>query len=167
MAGCVAGVLAGSEIADANAAVRVDAEDFVERKDDRRRSRDDRAADDGNLALVNVAAPNGEAAIDDARNAKHKTEHHDYGEAVADAGLEVGGVEPRALREGRHGVEGEDGGDHEERWQPRVDFGCNFLCELHSVYVFCFLSVSGFSAEHAVTISQAREAKMYVIHKMR
>ena len=35
------------------------------------------------------------------------------------------------------------------------------------VDVFVFLSVSGFSAEHAATISQARGAKMYVIHKMR
>jgi hypothetical protein len=48
-----------------------------------------------------------------------------------------------------------------------VDFGCDLFCELHSVYDFCFLSVSGFSAEHAVTISQGRGAKMYVIHKMR
>jgi hypothetical protein len=48
-----------------------------------------------------------------------------------------------------------------------VNFGCDCLCELHSVYVFCSLSVSGFSAEHAATISQARGAKMYVIHKMR
>ena len=125
------------------------------------------AADDGHLALINVATPDGEAAIDDARNAKHETEHHNHGETVADAGLEVGGVEARALREGRHGVEGEDGGDHEERGQPRVNFGCDCFCELHSVYDFCFLSVSGFSAEHAVTISQARGAKMYVIHKMR
>ena len=96
----------------------------------------------------------------------HETKHHNHGETVADAGLEVGGVEPRALREGRHGVEGEDGGNHEERGQPRVNFGCDFFCELHSVYDFYFHSVSGLSAEHAVTISQAREAKMYVIHKM-
>ena len=39
-------VLARSKVADADAAVRVDAEDFVERKDDRRCSRDDRPADD-------------------------------------------------------------------------------------------------------------------------
>jgi hypothetical protein len=57
------------------------------------------------------------------------------------------------VREGRYGVEGQDGGDHKERWQPRVDFGCDFFGELHSVYDFCFLSVSGFSAEHAVTFS--------------
>lgn len=61
----------------------------------------------------------------------------------------------------------EDGGNHEERGQPRVDFGCDLFCELHSVYDFRFLTVSGFSAEHAVTISQTQKAKMYVIHKMR
>ena len=156
---------ARSEVADANAAVRINAEDFVERKDDCRGCRDDRAADDGHLALVNVAAPDGEAAVDDTGNAEDETEHHNHGEAVADAGLEFSGVE--RLPEGGQGVEGEDGGNRQERWQPRVNFRCDFLCELHSVYDFCFLSVSGLSADHAVTISQARGAKMYVIHKMR
>ena len=59
-------------------------------------------------------------------DAEDEAEHHDYGETVADAGLEVGGTERGGLRESREGVEGEDGGGHEERRQPRTDFryGC-------------------------------------------
>src|ERR1043166_2672973 len=41
------------EIADADSAVRVNAEDFVEGKHGRRSSRDDRSADDAHFALVN------------------------------------------------------------------------------------------------------------------
>ena len=104
--------MARSEVADADAAVRVYAEDFVERKDDRRCSRDDRAADDGHLALVNIAAPDGEAAVDDAGDSQHEAEHHDHGETVADASLELGGIE--RLSEGGQSVEGEDSGDREE-----------------------------------------------------
>src|SRR5438876_158963 len=92
-----------SEIADADAAVRVNAEDFVEGEHGSRRSRDDRPANNAHFALVNIAAPDREAAVDDSRDTKDETEHHDYGEAVADAGFELGGVE--RLREGRHGVE--------------------------------------------------------------
>jgi len=102
------------ESADADGAVGIEAEDFEEGEDDRRRRRDDRAADDGHLALVNVTAPDGEAAVDDARDAKHETEHHDYGETVADAGLEVGGTERGGLRPSRDGVKGEDGGGRVE-----------------------------------------------------
>src|SRR5437764_13656385 len=96
-----------SEIPDADSAVRVEAEDFVESKDDRRSSSDDRAADNAHLALVNIAAPDGEPAIDDGRNAEDKAEHHDDGKTVADAGLEVRGVETAAcLRErGQRGEE--------------------------------------------------------------
>src|SRR5438046_823232 len=95
-----------SEIADANGAVRVDAEDLVKGKDDRRRSRDDRAADNAHLALVNIAAPDGEPAIDNGRDAEDETEHHDYGKAVADAGLEVRGIETACpLRKRGEGVE--------------------------------------------------------------
>ena len=76
-------------------------------------SRDDRTADDGHLALIHVAPPDGEAAVNDTGNAEHEPEHHDHGQTVADAGLEFGGTE--SLRRGREGVEGEDGGGHEER----------------------------------------------------
>src|SRR5208282_1612202 len=51
-----------SEGADADGAVGVEAEDFEEGENDRRSSRDDRAADDGHLALVNVVTQDGEAA---------------------------------------------------------------------------------------------------------
>src|SRR5438552_8993584 len=68
------GLRRDSEIADADSAVRVEAEDFVKGKDDRRSSRDDRAADDAHLALVNIAAPDGEPAIDDGRNAERSEE---------------------------------------------------------------------------------------------
>src|SRR5205823_4045850 len=101
-----AGMRRDSEIPDTDSAVRVEAEDLVKGKDDRRRSRDDRAADNAHLALVNIAAPDGEPAIDDGRDAEDETEHHDYGKAVADAGLEVRGVEAAAcLRERGQRVE--------------------------------------------------------------
>jgi len=92
--------LARSEIADADAAVSVNAEDAIKRKDDSGGGGDDRPTDDGHLALVNIAAPDGEAAVDDTGDTENETEHHNHGETVADAGLEVGGVEPRALRKG-------------------------------------------------------------------
>ncbi len=130
-----------SESADADGAVGVEAEDFEEGENDRRGSRDDRAADDGHLALVNVATPDGEAAIDDARNSKDEAEHHDYGEAVADAGLEVGGTEGCGLCERREGVEGENGGGHEERRQPRTDFRMDVFDDLHTrCFVFYLLA---------------------------
>ena len=137
-----AGLLVGSEVADTDTAVRVNAEDFVERKNDCRGSRDDCAADDGHLALVNVAPPDGEAAVDDTSDAEHETEHHNHGEAVADACLEFGGIE--CLPEGGQGVEGEDGGNRKERRQPRANFRCDFLCELHSVYFFVFFPSADF-----------------------
>src|SRR6266516_7974608 len=78
----VAGCVAGSKVADADATVRVDAEDFVEGKHGSGRSRDDRAANDAHFALVNIAAPNREPAVDDSRDAEDETEHHDYRQAV-------------------------------------------------------------------------------------
>src|SRR4030095_7978286 len=42
------------EIADADRAVRVNAEDFIEGEHGRRSSRDDRSADDAHFALVNI-----------------------------------------------------------------------------------------------------------------
>src|SRR5437667_12043550 len=75
-----------SEIADSNGAVRVEPEDFVKGKDDRRSSRDDRAADNAHLALVNIAATDGEPAVNNRRNAGDKAELYDDGQAVADAG---------------------------------------------------------------------------------
>ena len=76
--------------------------------------------------LAHIAAPDGEAAVDDTGNAEDETEHHNHGEAVADAGLEFGGVE--RLPERGDGVEGEDGGDREERRQPRMNFDCDLFC---------------------------------------
>jgi hypothetical protein len=127
-----------SEGADADGAVGVEAEDFEEGENDRRSSRDNRAADDGHLALVNVATPDGEAAVDDARNAKDEAEHHDYGETVADAGLEVGGTEGCGLCERREGVKGENGGGHEERRQPRTVFRLDVFDDLHTRCFICF-----------------------------
>ena len=119
------------EIADADRAVGIEAEDFVEREHCRRSRRDDRAADDGHLALVNVAATDGEAAIDDGGDAKHKPEHHDYGETVADARSQIGGTERRALGESGDGVEREQRGDGKERAKPRADFRSD--CFFHGV----------------------------------
>jgi len=101
--------------ADADGAAGVNAEDFVEGIDHRRSRRDDQPAEDGHLALVHVAAPDGEAAVDDREDAQDETEHHDYGQAVADAGLQIGGTEGGALGEGGNGVECEQGRNGEER----------------------------------------------------
>ena len=117
----------GLEIADANRAVGIEAEDFVEGIDHRRGCRDDRAADDGHLALVHIAAPDGEAAVDDGRDAEDESEHHDDGDAVADAGFQVGGTERRALGESGDGVEGEQGGHGEERTQTRAEFRSEYF----------------------------------------
>jgi len=119
------------EIADADGAVRIKAEDFIEGVNHGGRGGDDRAADDGHLALVNVAATDGEAAIDDGGDAKHKPEHHDYGETVADARSQIGGTERRALGESGDGVEREQRGDGKERAKPRADFRSD--CFFHGV----------------------------------
>jgi len=137
-----------SEAADANGAVGIEAEDFEEGENDGRSSRDDCAANDGHLALVNVATPDGKAAVDDARNAEHETEHHDDGEAVADAGLEVGGTERCALRESGAGIECEEGGSRQQRGKPRANFGTDVFDHFHKRCVFVFLSsFSDFCAE--------------------
>src|SRR6266700_4073418 len=52
--------------------------------------------------------------------------------------------------------------DGSREWTLVAIFFVSFI----SLMIVYFLSVSGFSAEHATTISQARGAKMYVIHKM-
>ena len=92
-------------------AVRVEAEYFVERKDDCRGCRDDRAADDGHFALVNVAAPDGEAAIDDARSQREHGPRRDSTRlrtqatsalasrrSVAPSGRLISAIQPWALR---------------------------------------------------------------------
>ena len=128
-----------SEIPDTDSAVRVEAEGFVEGKDDCRSSGDDRPADDAHLALVNIAASDGEPAIDDGRNAEDEGEHHDNGKAVADAGLEVRGVETAAcLRERGQRVEEKHRRDREHRAKPRATLRREFFVELHSVDVCCF-----------------------------
>ena len=111
---CAAG-RARSEVADADGAVGINAEDFVEGEHDGRCRRNDRAADDGHLALVNISPPDGKATVDDGRDAEDEAEHHDHGETVADAGLEVGGTEGRALGKSRHGREREQDRDDAER----------------------------------------------------
>ncbi len=102
------------EVADADGGVAIKAKDFVEGKDHGGGGGNDGPADDGHFALVHIATPDGETAVDDGRDAEDEAEHHDYGEAVADAGLEVGGTERRALREGGHGIKREQSrGDDE------------------------------------------------------
>jgi hypothetical protein len=71
-----------------------------------------------------------------------KAEHHDYGETVADAGLEVGGTERGGLRPSRDGVKGENGGGHEERRQPRTVFRLDVFDDLHTRCFIFFVSVS-------------------------
>ena len=45
--------------------------------------------------------------------------------------------------QGREGVEGEDGGGHEERRQPRTDFRMDVFDDLHTRCFFVFFLVSG------------------------
>ena len=111
------------EVADAYGTVRVEAEDFVEGKYRRRRRRDNRAADDGHLALIHVTAPDCKAAVDDCRNPENKAEHHDNREAIADAGFEIGRVKARALGKGLHCVKRQQRDDHAERTKPRDRLG--------------------------------------------
>ena len=113
---------ASVKAADPDGAAGVETEDFVEGIDHRRGRRDDRAAEDGHLALIHVAAPDGEAAVDDREDAQDETEHHDDGQAVADAGLEGGGIKAGALGESGHDVEREQGRDGEQGAQTRTDF---------------------------------------------
>ena len=127
----------GSEVADTDRAVGIKAEDFVEREHCRRSGRDDRAADDGHLALVNIAAPDGEAAVDDSGDAEHKAEHHNDGKTVADAGPQVGGIEGRALGKSGNGIECEQGGNGEERAKPRADFRSEYF--FHGIVFIVFV----------------------------
>ena len=144
------------EVADADGAVGVEAEDFVEGIDHRRGRRDDRAADDGHLALVNIAAPDGEAAVDDGGDAEDEAEHHDHGETVADAGFQVGGTEGRALGESGDGVEGEQGGDGEERAQTRAEFSERVFFSYHCLCVHSFLFLlAAHAANHAQSFSNS------------
>src|SRR2546426_5457233 len=99
----------------------------------------------------------GEAPPDEnnRRNAEDKAEHHDYGEAVADAGLEVRGVETAAcLRERGQRVEEKHRRDHEHGAKPRANLGSEFFAELHSVDVCCFFNGQRlFPLNHAHTIT--------------
>lgn len=122
----------GSETTDANGTVGIEAEDFEKGENDRRSSCDNRSANDGHLPLINITTSDGEAPVDDARNAEDEAEHHDYGETVADARLEVCGTERRGLRERRERVEGEHRRCHENGRQPRANFGIDLFDYFHA-----------------------------------
>jgi hypothetical protein len=139
-----------SERADADGAVGVETEDFVKGKNDCRCRRDDGTADDGHLPLINVAAPDGEAAVDDGGDAEDEAEHHNHGKTVADAGLEVGGTEPGALSLSRQDVQGKQGGHGEERTQPRTDFRNEYF--FHGIV--CALSYFYFGWQHMPPITR-------------
>ena len=154
-----------SEGADADGAVGVEAEDFEEGENDRRSSRDDRAADDGHLALVNVATPDGEAAVDDARNAEDEAEHHDYGEAVADAGLEVGGTEGcglceagRVLRARTAAATRSDGS------RERIFGWMCLMIFIRVVLFFMFLAQRLHSLHHTRTLPEVKKSLACVAH---
>src|SRR5438067_13835617 len=121
---------AGLKIPDAHRTVRVEPEDFEERKYDCRSRRDDGPADNGHFALVHVAAPDGKAAVDDRGYAQHKAEHHDDRQAVAYAGFQVGGIEARTaagLREGGKGVDDKKRRADRERAETGARGGLNSL----------------------------------------
>ena len=95
-----------SEGANADGTVGIKAEDRVEGVDHRRGCCDDGPADDGHLALVHVSTADGKATIDDGGDAEDEAEHHDDGQAVADAGFQVSGTKSCALSRGGDGVKG-------------------------------------------------------------
>jgi hypothetical protein len=122
--GVLGRVSACSEVADTNGRIAVQAEDFEERVSDGRRCGNDGPADDGQLAGINIAAPDGETTGNDGRDAEHKTKQHDDRKTVADAGLEIGGGETAAaalLSECAHRVENNDRGDEQTRAKSRID----------------------------------------------
>ena len=149
-----------SEVADADGAVGINAEDFVKGEDRCGCGGDDGAADDGHLALVNVTAPDGEAAVDDGGDAENETEHHDHGETVTDAGLEVGGIERGALSKGADRVEGEERGQQQCQAQTGIDGegdGKTATGDLervfhffHGAYFSCFVFLGSFASEVCV-----------------
>jgi len=154
------------EIADADGTVRVEAEDFVEGVNHGGRGGDDRAADDGHFALVNVSAPDGEAAVDDGRDAEDESEHHDYGETVADARSQIGGTERRALGEGGNGIEREQRGDGEERAKPRADFRSDNFFHRRLFY-FVFLVVGRLCRPITrLHLPPKKKAKVQALNKM-
>jgi len=133
------GFLTSLEGAHADSAAGVEAEDFEEGIDHRRRRGNDGSAENGHLALVHVAAPDGEAAIDDREDAQDETEHHDYGQTVADAGLQGGGTEGGALRKGGPGVEREQGCNGEERTETVQGSDAVLHIFVVRVSVVCFV----------------------------
>ena len=155
------------KVADADGAVGIEAEDFIEGIDHCRSGRDDRAADDGHLALVNVAAPDGKSAIDDGGDAEHKAEHHDYGQTVADAGFEIGGTKARPLSQGGQRVEGKQGRDGEERTQPRTDFWSDFRNQYFFHIIVVIFFPTGSSAGHGVIFSRFRKRLVRKSHRMK
>ena len=81
--------------------------------------------------------------------------------------LEVGGTERCGLRQSREVLRARTAAamrSDGSRERTLVRMCLMIFIRVVSCY-FSFV-VSGFSAEHATTISQTREAKMYVIHKM-
>lgn len=154
------------KIADPDRAVGIKTEDYVEGIDHGGSRSDNRSADDGHLALIHVAAPDGKAAIDHCGNAEHEAEHHDDGQAVADAGFEVGGIESRPLGKGRDGVEREQGRDGQEQtmaFQMSVQVSDMFF---HSCVVL-FRSWAGLPPNHPRIISRPRIRVVRESHKMK
>src|SRR2546430_13025427 len=99
-------------------------------------------------SLATAAGGGGHPAVDDGRNAEDEAEHHYHREAVADASLEVGGVEPAArLRERGQCVEEKHRRDHEHGAQPRAKLRSEFFSELHRLMFVVFSMATGFSAE--------------------
>jgi hypothetical protein len=115
----------GLEVANAHGTVGIEAENGVEGIDHCRGGGDDESADYGHFALVNVAAPDGEATVNDARDPKHKTEHHNYGQTIAQAGFQIGGIKARALRHSRSSVEYKQGSEGVREVLSYMNFFCS------------------------------------------
>ena len=68
--------------------------------------------------------------------------------------------------ERREGVEGEDGGGHEERRQPRTVFRLDVFDDLHTrCFIFLFRSAIH-SLHYAPTLTELKNSSVYVGHKV-
>ena len=65
----------------------------------------------------------------------------------------------------REGVEGEDGGGHEERRQPRTDFRMDVFDDLHTrCFIFYLLAQRLRSLHYARTLPEVKTAMACVAH---
>ena len=133
--------------ADADRGVGIEAEDFKEREGDGWCRGNYCPTDNGQFASIDIATSDRKPAGNDRRDAEHKAEKHDDGQAIADAGLEFGRIE--FLSCSVYGTKADTGCQQESGTEPvigrtirenlRTRESGIFLSLLHIMRaVFCF-----------------------------